>query len=89
MNKALLRVLCLVLMVTSGLAFTLAFSSSTAGDVHAGPPQARPSQELTPTPEGEPVSHPGSTDGIFIMSVAIVVIILLPILLQRNTWKKQ
>ena len=102
MNKALFQILCLVLMMTSGLAFTLAISPATTGAAQAevgaaATPAARVAlpapasgghQQLTPTPTPEAVSHPGSTDGIMVMSIAIVVIILVPILLQRSMWKK-
>jgi hypothetical protein len=45
-------------------------------------------QAATPTPPPEAISQPGSTDGIVLLSVAIVVIILVPLLLQRSMWKK-
>jgi hypothetical protein len=102
MNKALLRILCPVLMLASGLAFTLALSPATAHEtrtkvsaahhpnlrVESGLRAAAFYQALTPTPTPEPVSQPGSTDGIMILSIAIVLIIIIPILLQRSMWKK-
>jgi hypothetical protein len=102
MNKALAQILFLVLMLASSLAFTLAFAPADAVSAHPSnghrdhvavvlastrqPPTPRPTVTATPTPE--PVSQPGSTDGLVIMSVAIVVIIALPILLQRGLWVK-
>ena len=102
MNKALLRILGPVLMLASGLAFALAFSPARAGDAHihnaafhnsdlrikSGLQAAGLYQIATPSPTPEPVSQPGSTDGIVILSMAIVVIILVPLLLQRSMWKK-
>jgi hypothetical protein len=102
MNKALFQILCLVLMMASGLAFTLAFWPPTTGAAQAevgavaspaarvelGRPASGGHQQLTPTPTPESVSHPGSTDGIMVMGIAIVVIILVPILFQRSVWKK-
>lgn len=102
MSKALARFLFPVLILTTGIAFALALSPSTTGYAHrarsgpshlAGmvassrqPGTARPA--ATPTPTPETVSQPGSTDGIVLMSAAIVAIIVLPILLQRALWMK-
>ncbi len=102
MNKALLRILCPVLMVASGLGFAFAFSPVTAGHVHVYNAGARNSElrigsnlraaafyeAATPTPTPKDLSVPGSTDGIVLLSVVIVAIILVPLLLQKNMWKK-
>ena len=106
MNKALPRILWAVLVVTAGLAFTLALSPSTDGAAHSPvgldsksrelaastklPAKRAPTPTPTPTPTAtpEPISQPGSTDGIMVMSFAIAVIIVLPILLQRELWTK-
>jgi len=45
-------------------------------------------QAATPTPIGQAVSHPGSTDGIVWLGFVIVAIVLLPILLRRIFWTK-
>ncbi len=45
-------------------------------------------QASTPTPIPEAVSQAGSTDGIMLMGVVIVLIVLLPILFRRSTWTK-
>ena len=99
MDKALLRVLLPLLILATILAFALALSPSSSGYAHnavgATPnPDIRPTGNHhaagvtpTPTPTGEARSQPGSTDGLVIMSFALVVIIVLPILLQRALWK--
>jgi hypothetical protein len=45
-----------------------------------------PLQVLTPTAAPEPVSQAGSTDGIWWMGLAIVVICLLPVITRRIFW---
>jgi hypothetical protein len=99
MDKALLRVLFPLLMLATILAFALALSPSASGSAHNSPgatphPDIRPvgghhaaGATATPTPTGEGRSQPGSTDGLVIMSFALVVIIVIPILLQRALWK--
>jgi hypothetical protein len=42
----------------------------------------------TPTPVPKVISQGGSTDGIMLMGVVIVIIVLLPILLRRSIWTK-
>ena len=44
--------------------------------------------QITPTPTLEGISHPGSTDGIMLMGIIIVIIVLLPIIFRRGTWTK-
>ncbi len=101
MDKALLRVLLPLLILTTILAFVLALSPSES--IHARTAARSTPTPLshtqaarhnpgsvnaaTPTPAGEEKSQPGTTDGIVIMGFAIVVIILLPILIQRSLWK--
>ncbi len=45
-----------------------------------------PVPSFTPTPQG--ISHPGSTDGIMLMGLVIVLIIVLPIIFRRSTWTR-
>jgi len=76
-------------MVTTGVALawmSAAFSSTMHGAFSLQ--AASIYQAATPTPTAEAVSHPGSTDGIMIMSVVIVVIILLPLVFRRSVWTK-
>lgn len=42
----------------------------------------------TPTPQVEDSSEVGSTDGIVLMGVIIVLIIVVPIVLQRKSWSE-
>jgi hypothetical protein len=42
--------------------------------------------QATPTPQVQDKSEVGSTDGIVLMGVVIVMIIVVPILLRRKTW---
>jgi hypothetical protein len=42
--------------------------------------------QVTPTPPVEDRSEVGSTDGIVLMGVIIVLIVVVPILLQRKSW---
>jgi hypothetical protein len=101
MDKALARILFSILILAAVLAFTLALSPFAAQASHTHPSDslARPAASrqparatltptLPPTPTPEPVSQPGSTDGIVVMSFAIVVIIILPILMQRSLWTR-
>jgi hypothetical protein len=44
--------------------------------------------QSTTTPQVEDVSEIGSTDGIVLMGVVIVMIVVVPILLRRKTWSE-
>jgi hypothetical protein len=87
MNKQWLRVLLLLLIVSAVLAFTLALSPLTT--VPASTLLQKAANPHAPTPTATPVdrSVPGSTDGLIIMSFAIAVIVIVPILLQKSLWK--
>ncbi len=91
MNKALPQILFPLFILATILAFTLALSPSASGSAanfsavhHAALRVSAP----TPTPTAQNISHPGSTNGLVIMSFAIVLIIILPILFQKNLWTK-
>lgn len=102
MNRAFLRILCFMLIITAILGFTLALSPYTGGsaqspagaDGHAAtraagtkaPTKTPLPPRPTPTSTPEPPSIPGSTDGIVAMSFVIVLIILLPIVLRWRLW---
>ena len=45
--------------------------------------------QATPTPLNEDGSEIGSTDGIVLMGAIIVLLIVLPVLLQRKTWSSK
>ncbi len=73
------------------LVFTMGNTSVSRADVStASISQAGPAvqYQITPTPTPEGISHPGSTDGIMLMGIIIVIIVLLPILFRRGTWTK-
>jgi hypothetical protein len=74
-------------MVVSGIILALTGAISGPGlliKTHAG--AAALFQASTPTPIPAAISRAGSTDGIMLMGVVIVMIVLLPILLRRSTW---
>lgn len=43
-------------------------------------------QVVTSTPQVEDASEIGSTDGIVLMGIIIVLLVIVPILLQRKSW---
>lgn len=86
MNKALLRILLPVLILATLLAFAFALSPSTTSSAQAPLNAPAAGRASTPTPTPADQSQPGSTEGLVILSLAIIAIILLPILLQRSLW---
>jgi hypothetical protein len=80
----------LLAAIVLGACFTLAFSTAQTNlnDFHAKYQTDLVDQAATPTPTPQPISHPGSTDGIMLMGIIIVLIILLPIIFRRSTWTK-
>lgn len=98
MNKRIFQALYPVLLIFTGIILALSSALVSGTSVSAG---AKPelyfdpkggiaalSLGSTPTPVAGAVSRAGSTDGIMVMGVVIVVIVLLPILLRRSTWTK-
>lgn len=47
--------------------------------------QITPTQTIAPEQGGSQI---GSTDGIVLMGIIIVMIVVLPVLLQRRTWER-
>ena len=98
MNKRILRTLYTVLMVLTGILLALLSALVTGASVSAvsnpafrfnsNAPMAAFYQAATPTPAAGAVSRAGSTDGIMIMGVVIVIIVLIPILFRRSMWTK-
>jgi len=79
-------------ILTIGLGFILAlfsaaptYSSSPAMEGAFGGAAALFLQP-TSTPQTKDLSEIGSTDGIVIMGILITLIVVVPILLQRNSW---
>lgn len=84
-----LRVILPVLVLAAGaLLAVLGSISGSALDKASGLPPLPLAEVATPTPVPTPTSVPGSTDGIMWMGAVIVFIILVPILLNKNTWTK-
>lgn len=78
-------------IITVGLGLVLALFSAAL--TYSAPPDGQgdiPSAELllqlTKTPKPQDLSEIGSTDGIIVMGVIIALIILVPILVSRNSW---
>ena len=98
MNKRISRTLYPVFMVITGIILALISALVSNANVSA---LSRPGsglnsnvavaalyQATTPTPIADAVSRAGSTDGIMLMGVVIVIIVLVPILFRRSTWTK-
>ena len=67
------------------LVIALVFSAFNQPNASAQNLGAAPvSLQTTPTPAAEGVSEIGSTDGIFIMGVVIILIVITPVLFHRN-----
>jgi hypothetical protein len=85
-------------MVFTGIILALlsAFvSGASAGAVseaqlnfNTNPGAAALYQAVTPTPVTGAVERAGSTDGIMVLGIVIVIIVLVPILLRRSLWTK-
>ena len=93
MHKTALRALSVVVILSTVLAFLLAFSPADGASAHhsapATPRATATARMATSTPI--PVvdkSQPGSTDGVILMSFVIVLIVVIPILLQRALYKQ-
>jgi hypothetical protein len=79
-----LIVFLLFVIFTILAALTINHYAAAPGNLDAG---ALYSQIATPTEVVEDVSEIGSTDGIVLMGVVIVLIVVVPILLQRKNWR--
>ncbi len=89
MNRRFLRILYPVLILLTGIALAVisaAFSSTLRID--PGLDSAVLYQASTPTPAAKAVSNPGSTDGLVVMSIIIVIIVLAPIIFRKSVWTK-
>jgi hypothetical protein len=86
--KKNLRILRPAIMLGIGLSLSVIGASLGPGDAGANLAAVALVQTVTPTPTPQAVSHVGSTDGIMLMSIIITIIILLPIVLRRNTWTR-
>jgi len=81
-------------IITIGLGLVLALfsaavtfsASSPALEGNAGAAGLFLQPTTTPFPKVKDVSEIGSTDGIIVLGFIIVLIIIIPILLQRKSW---
>lgn len=88
MKKNLLALLPAgLLLISLLLALVVAvLSQPLDADEHMGAAALIAQSTVTPPPKD--VSEIGSTDGIVLLGVVIVLIVVLPILLRRKTWSK-
>jgi hypothetical protein len=76
-------------LLTIGLSLILALLSAAL--TYSVPPSTPGAENtaaflLQATPPPEDLSEIGSTDGIIVMGFVIVLIVIIPILLQRKSW---
>ena len=78
-------------MITIGFGLVLALFSAAL--TYSAPPARQGNLaaaalllQSTRTPQPQDLSEIGSTDGIVVMGIIIVLIIIIPILLQRKSW---
>ena len=77
-------------IITIGLGFSLALLSASL--TYSTPPAMQGEfgagffMQTTSTPPPQDLSEIGSTDGIVIMGILIALIIIVPILLRRDSW---
>jgi hypothetical protein len=83
------RILTPVFMIASGIALAL-ISAAFAPTLRLQPALAAAAlyQASTATPAAAAASRAGSTNGIMLMGLVIVVIVLLPIVFRRGMWSK-
>lgn len=78
-------------LITLGIGLFLAFFSAALTyfpplNTQSAISSASFFSQTTPTPEQQDKSEIGSTDEIAILGVAICIIVILPIVLQRKSW---
>ena len=73
-------------LITIGLGLIIALFSAALPAADGVFSAAALFMQATSTPVQKDLSEIGSTDGIVIMGFVIALIIILPILLQRNAW---
>lgn len=90
MNKRVLRILYPAFLFAIGIVLALVSAASSPSlRINPDPQAAALYQAATPTPTAQQTtSQAGSTDGIMLMGIIIVVIVLAPIVFRRSLWKK-
>jgi len=87
MNKIMRPVITIGLGLVLAL-FSAALSSSKPPASYGNSAAAAFFFQTTPTPQPKDLSKIGSTDGIVAMGIIIALIIVIPILLRRKSWKQ-
>lgn len=77
------KIIGITLLIIFALALTLFACQPKATSSH-GSGIAAPAMQITPTPPVEDRSEIGSTDGIFIMGIVIVIITSVPFLFLKT-----
>jgi len=88
MTKKHLQILLTASIIGVGLLLALTASSFTPFPAHGLSSIATANLPPTPTAFAQSTSQAGSTDGITLMGVVIVLIAVLPVLFRRSTWTK-
>jgi hypothetical protein len=88
MIKKHLQILLPAILIGVGLLLALTASSFTPFPAHGLSSIAIANLTPTTIASAESTSQAGSTDGITLMGVIIVLIVVLPVLFRRSTWKK-
>jgi len=80
-TKSIFSVIALLLVI---LTFLLVVTNFNPPAVSAKDSNLTAVQQITPTPQAVDTSEVGSTDGILIMGVVIVLIVTLPLIFQKR-----
>ncbi|MFZ1041894.1 MAG: hypothetical protein WCA79_04195 [Anaerolineales bacterium] len=88
MTKKQLQVLLPAIMIGIGLLLALTASSFTPFPAHGLSSTTTANLSPTTIASADSTSQAGSTDGIALMGVIIVLIVILPVLFRRSTWTK-
>jgi hypothetical protein len=85
MNR-LLHILRPAALIGIGLLLALA-SAAISGPISGSSSLASAALGGSPTPVPPAVSQVGSTDGITLVSIVIVLIVIIPIMARRKSWE--
>lgn len=88
MRRFLRPLIAILLSVLLALLST-ALSYSAPPAIEAGFNDAALFLQVTSTPPAQDRSEIGSTDGIVIMGILIALIVIVPLLLRRETWLEE
>lgn len=87
MHKRTMRVVVSIVVALLVAALAMANSATNTGVLSTSQAiGAAPHQGPTPTPEVAGRSEPGSTDALLWTTMAIAVIVLLPVVTRRSLW---